>query len=316
MAHDVFICHSSKDKTVADAACAVLEQHGIRCWIAPRDVMPGASWAGSIVHAIEGSKFMLLIFSENANDSPQIEREVERAVNHGIPVVPFRIKDILPTEALEYFISASHWLDAYSPPISRHYQTLAGKIETLLAAQESHVAGDPPPAAALEPSPAPAPPSQAPPRRLPLAMMIGGGAVLAVLLVAVLVALVIAIGGRSTPPAASQSAAPALSATPVASQSAAVAPESAAAPQPLASSLPSATPAFVSYPINLNPNGDNWVALRSAPNDAGVRLDKLGPDAQFAVTETQGDWSQVQLPDGRTGWVASHFIGCCRPSPN
>ena len=319
MAHDVFICHSSKDKTVADAACAVLEQHGIRCWIAPRDVMPGASWAGSIVHAIEGSKFMLLVFSENANDSPQIEREVERAVNHGIPVVPFRIKDILPTEALEYFISASHWLDAYSPPISRHYQTLASKIETLLAAQESHVAGDPPPAAAPEPSPPPTPPLQARSRGLPPAMLIGGGAVLAILMIAVLAALVIVIGGHSPPAATNQSAAPAPSAAAVASQPATVAPESAAAAPPVASSLPSSTtagPVYQFYPTNLDPNGDNWVALRSAPNGAGVRLDKLGPVSQFAVTATQGDWSQVLLPDGRTGWVASHFIGCCRPNPD
>src|ERR1700722_1704612 len=134
MAHDVFICHSSKDKTVADAACAVLEQRGIRCWIAPRDILPGESWAGSIVTAIEGSKVMLLFFSSTANTSPQIEREVERAINHRVPTVPFRIEDVMPTEAMEYFISASHWLDAYSPPIDRHYQTLADKIEALLAA--------------------------------------------------------------------------------------------------------------------------------------------------------------------------------------
>ncbi len=40
MAHDVFISHSAKDKATADAVCAVLEAEGIRCWIAPRDVLP------------------------------------------------------------------------------------------------------------------------------------------------------------------------------------------------------------------------------------------------------------------------------------
>ena len=52
MAHDVFISHSSKDKIAADAACAVLESHGLRCWIAPRDATPGKSWAAAIVQAI------------------------------------------------------------------------------------------------------------------------------------------------------------------------------------------------------------------------------------------------------------------------
>lgn len=36
MAHDVFISYSSKDKTAADATCAVLEGCGVRCWMAPR----------------------------------------------------------------------------------------------------------------------------------------------------------------------------------------------------------------------------------------------------------------------------------------
>lgn len=39
--HDVFISYASSDKPVADAVCAALEQRGIRCWIAPRDILPG-----------------------------------------------------------------------------------------------------------------------------------------------------------------------------------------------------------------------------------------------------------------------------------
>ena len=31
MAHDVFISYSKKDKAVADAICARLEQDGVRC---------------------------------------------------------------------------------------------------------------------------------------------------------------------------------------------------------------------------------------------------------------------------------------------
>jgi len=55
MAHDVFISYSSKDKSVADAVCATLEGRKIRCWIAPRDVSPGDSWAASIVKSIDES---------------------------------------------------------------------------------------------------------------------------------------------------------------------------------------------------------------------------------------------------------------------
>ncbi len=52
MKFDVFISHSRHDKAVADAACAALENAGIRCWIAPRNILPGGDWGASIVDAI------------------------------------------------------------------------------------------------------------------------------------------------------------------------------------------------------------------------------------------------------------------------
>jgi hypothetical protein len=102
-----------------------LETKGIRCWVAPRDIVPGRDWGGSIIEAIKGSRAMVLIFSANANTSAQIKREVERAVNKGIPVIPFRIEDVAPSDTLEYFISTPHWLDAFAPPLEPHLAYLA-----------------------------------------------------------------------------------------------------------------------------------------------------------------------------------------------
>lgn len=139
MAHDVFICYSSKDKTTADAVCAVLESEGIRCWIAPRDILVGMSYGEAIVDAIHNAKALVLVFSGHANQSPQIEREVERAINHRIPVIPLRIEDVAPDKALEYFLSTPHWLDAFTPPLDRHLRNLAGQIRRLIGmpAQET-----------------------------------------------------------------------------------------------------------------------------------------------------------------------------------
>src|SRR4051794_9355796 len=80
MPYDVFISHSTKDKLVADAVVAHLEQNGLRCWCAPRDIMPGTSWASAIVEGIAACKAMVVVFSTNANTSDHIRREVERAV--------------------------------------------------------------------------------------------------------------------------------------------------------------------------------------------------------------------------------------------
>ena len=51
MAHDVFISYSSQDKTIADAICAGLEAAKIRCWIAPRDMLPGVPYGESLGEA-------------------------------------------------------------------------------------------------------------------------------------------------------------------------------------------------------------------------------------------------------------------------
>jgi hypothetical protein len=63
--------------------------------------------ASGIINAIESSRIMILIFSKSANVSPQIKREVERAVNKGVYIIPFRVDDIPPARSLEYFISTS-----------------------------------------------------------------------------------------------------------------------------------------------------------------------------------------------------------------
>jgi hypothetical protein len=138
MAHDVFICHSAKDKTTADAVCAMLESNGIRCWIAPRDVTAGMEWSECIIDAIEECRVMVLVFTTNANESSQIRREVERAVNRGVAILPLRIEDILPGRALEYFIGNVHWLDAMTPPLESHLQNLAGTVKILLGRLPRH----------------------------------------------------------------------------------------------------------------------------------------------------------------------------------
>ena len=132
--HDLFISHSTHDKETADAICAALEASGLRCWIAPRNILPGANWASSILKAIAEARAMVLVFSETANGSPHIRREVERAVHHNIPIAPIRLDDVMPKDDLEYFLSASHWMDALTPPFEQHLGRLADDVRALISA--------------------------------------------------------------------------------------------------------------------------------------------------------------------------------------
>ncbi len=176
MAHDVFISYSSKDKPVADAVCAGLETRGIRCWIAPRDIMPGVEWGGALIDAITASKVMVLIFSSNANSSPQIKREVERAVAKGVRLLPFRIEDVPLAKTLEYFISTPHWLDALTQPLEGHIAKLADTVRLLMAARESGQLLPPRPGAPTVATAKPAPfgavaaPARSTPSRKPLVL--------------------------------------------------------------------------------------------------------------------------------------------------
>lgn len=132
MAHDVFISYSMKDKPLADAACATLEAKGIRCWIAPRDVLPGVPYAKSIINAIRESRILVLLFTANSNTSDHVMKEVERAVSKGLVILPFRVEDAPYSEELEYFIGNTHWLDALTPPVEKHLEGLAETVCRLL----------------------------------------------------------------------------------------------------------------------------------------------------------------------------------------
>ncbi|BCM92766.1 hypothetical protein IAD21_04648 [Abditibacteriota bacterium] len=135
MAYDIFISYSSKDNATADAVCARLEAQGWRCWIAPRDVLPGAPYGESIIQAIHHCRLMVLVFSSHSNNSPQVMREVERAVSLGLAILPFRIEAVPLSPNMEYFISAPHWLEALTPPLEPHLQRLADAATLILTSE-------------------------------------------------------------------------------------------------------------------------------------------------------------------------------------
>ena len=89
MSKKVFISYSKDDKKHADAVCVKLESEAIECWIAPRDISPSQDWAEEIINAINMVDIMVLIFSSHSNTSPQVRREIERAVHKGVNVLPF-----------------------------------------------------------------------------------------------------------------------------------------------------------------------------------------------------------------------------------
>jgi TolB-like protein/Tfp pilus assembly protein PilF len=132
----VFISHSSKDKVIADAVCSELESAEIPCWIAPRDIKAGSEWTAGIIQGIGSCRVFVLVFSENANVSEHVRREVAKAFSLGLAVIPFRVQNIVPNSSLGYFLDTVHWLDAISPPLQKHLQALTERTKQLLASDQ------------------------------------------------------------------------------------------------------------------------------------------------------------------------------------
>jgi hypothetical protein len=132
MAYDVFLSHSHVDKSHADAICHCLERAGVRCWVAPRDIRPSEDWAEAIINGMDQCRILLLIFSSSSNNSPQVRREVERAVNKGLTILPFRIEAVAPSKSLEYFISTQHWLDAFGRDLDASLAELQQSVTAVL----------------------------------------------------------------------------------------------------------------------------------------------------------------------------------------
>jgi tetratricopeptide (TPR) repeat protein len=113
MGRDIFVSYRHEDQAVAARVCAALEQHGVSCWMAPRDIQPAEEWAAGIVERIRQCHTFVLILSENCQRSRHIARELELADSHALRIVALRIQDIQPPPQLQFFLGNVQWLDAF-----------------------------------------------------------------------------------------------------------------------------------------------------------------------------------------------------------
>jgi hypothetical protein len=115
--------------------CARLEQAGIRCWIAPRDVRPGKNSGHEIIRGLNDARVVIVVLSANANRSRKVIKEVERAFYKRIFIIPVRTEEVEPSEALECFLSSEQWLDEVILPLETQIDQLARTVKEYLLEQ-------------------------------------------------------------------------------------------------------------------------------------------------------------------------------------
>jgi TIR domain len=130
----VFLSYASQDTETANTVCRELENRGIRCWIAPRDVTPGSQYADEIVGAINDAKVLVLVLSEHAVASSHVGKEIERASSKRRKIIVFRTDAAALTRALEYFLSESQWIDVAAQAMPAALAKLAQAVGQALAA--------------------------------------------------------------------------------------------------------------------------------------------------------------------------------------
>ena len=134
---DVFLSYEHSMKSVVDHICAALEQDGIRCWYAPRDVM--GDYATSIMNAIDEARVFVVVLNNAASESVHVLNEVENAYkrivekNGDLTILPFRLSNEDLSKAMEYYINRLHWIDAASQGVDNAVAELKSKIKAILS---------------------------------------------------------------------------------------------------------------------------------------------------------------------------------------
>jgi hypothetical protein len=132
MAHDVFISYASEDRKIAFQICSALEDDGIRCWIAPRNIPVGVFYSEAITEAIDRAQIVLLILTPDSNDSRHVVSELDQATEKELCIVPLQVKEVKLSGKISYYIGAFQRLDVTAMAPDEYLPRLRETIRELL----------------------------------------------------------------------------------------------------------------------------------------------------------------------------------------
>ena len=128
---------------MASALVAAVEDRGVGCWLASRDVPVGANYAAEIMAAMSSAAAVVVILSNQALASPHVRREVNHAIGREKEILPFSVDegirgaDDLPSDWGYWLglvqIHALSDLDSAAAVVSAHVG-----VTSIEAADDSH----------------------------------------------------------------------------------------------------------------------------------------------------------------------------------
>src|SRR5271165_2629287 len=134
LTYDIFVCHASRDRELAQHLTFELEHRGARCFLAPDDIPPGKLVPLALTEAIQSARCFVVVVTENTNTSVQVVNEVETASAASKPTVAVRVDGVEPVETLAFFLSHAKWVDCPIEPAHADYSEIESAIRTYVPA--------------------------------------------------------------------------------------------------------------------------------------------------------------------------------------
>lgn len=135
----VFISHSSVNSIQANEFCNAIESRGHECFIAPRNIRTGYEYAAEIINGIDSSDVVLLLLSNEANESPHVLREIERSISRRSPIVVYKLEDVVLNKSLEYFLMTPQWFDSTE---KKDWDTIVASMVELAKGKKEQINSD------------------------------------------------------------------------------------------------------------------------------------------------------------------------------
>ncbi len=125
--HLAFISHAHQYSSIAQEICHRLEENGISCWIAPRNITSG-DWAGSIIDGLSRADIFIFIVGEYSISSPECLKELTEATHTCSYIIPFKVDNTDLSPKMRYHLAPAHWLDASKPPLEQRIDELLQRV--------------------------------------------------------------------------------------------------------------------------------------------------------------------------------------------
>ncbi len=123
-----FVSFAPTDWAKANDICAILEDHGLRCVMAPRGLRGGRAVVGQAPRGIEQARAFVLVVSKATENSRPAYEEMRTAAQRRMPMFAIFVEPPDPASDLELMMPEQARIAAWSGRLADHVAKLAGYL--------------------------------------------------------------------------------------------------------------------------------------------------------------------------------------------